>query len=49
MPMVNFISIVCSGDCYWFLMCSSVLGCSGIFTNRCIACTVVVNEMERLQ
>ena len=26
--------IVCSGDCYWLLVCSGVLVCSGISTNR---------------
>ena len=32
MPMAK--SIVCSGDCYWLLVCSGVLVCSGISTNR---------------
>ena len=32
MPMANV--IVCSGDCYWLLVCSGVLVCSGISTNR---------------
>ena len=31
------ISIVCSGDCYWLLVCSGIfLVCSGISTNRLI-------------
>ena len=33
MSMAN-IHIVCSGDCYWLLVCSGVLVCSGISTNR---------------
>ena len=28
------ISIMCSGDYYWLLVCSGVLVCSGISTNR---------------
>ena len=28
--------IMCSGDCYWLLVCSGVLVCSGISTNRTI-------------
>ena len=27
-------SIVCSGDFYWLLVCSGVLVCNGISTNR---------------
>ena len=26
--------MVCSDDCYWLLVCSGVLVCSGISTNR---------------
>ena len=26
--------IMCSGDCYWSLVCSDVLVCSSISTNR---------------
>ena len=32
------ISIVCSDDCYWLLVCSGVLVCSGISMN-CLADT----------
>ena len=34
-----YIFIVCSSDCYWLLVCSGVLVCSGISTNR-----IPVNE-----